>query len=158
VLAPAWIGIAARSRASAGALVAALAAQGVTAHPVDDLGAEIGRCGLVVTATTSRSAVIPDALRPGARVFAVGAFTPAMCELPAALVRRAALVVDDLDGAKEEAGDLIQAGVDWSKVRGLAQAAELADAGDAPVVFKSVGSAAWDLAAARFAWDRLSAC
>ncbi|SHN24320.1 delta(1)-pyrroline-2-carboxylate reductase family protein [Rhizobacter sp. OV335] len=158
VLAPAWIGVAARSRVSADGLVAALAAQGVTAHPVDDIGAEIGRCGLIVTATTSRSAVIPDALRPGARVFAVGAFTPAMCELPAALVRRAALVVDDLDGAKEEAGDLIQAGVDWSKVRGLAQAAELAGAGDAPVVFKSVGSAAWDLAAARFAWDRLSAC
>lgn len=158
VLAPAWIGIAARSRAAADGLVATLAAHGVKAHPIDDIGAEIGRCSLIVTATTSRSPVIPDALRPGVRVFAVGAFTPAMCELPAALVRRAALIVDDLDGAKEEAGDLIQAGVDWSTVRGLAQAAELTGAGERPVVFKSVGSAAWDLAAARMAWDRLSAC
>lgn len=157
-LAPAWIGIAARSRASADGLVATLAAHGVRAHAVDDIDAEIARCSLVVTATTSRRAVIPDALHPGARVFAVGAFTPAMCELPAALVQRAGLVVDDLDGSREEAGDLIQAGVDWSTVRGLARAAELADAGDRPVVFKSVGSAAWDLAAARMAWERLGAC
>jgi len=158
VLAPAWIGVASRSRASSEGLVATLKAQGVTAHAVDDIAAEAARCGLIVTATTSRTPVIPDTLRPGARVFAVGAFTPAMCELPAALVNRAALIVDEKEGALVEAGDLIQAGVDGSRVRDLAGAHELAGAGDQPVVFKSVGSAAWDLAAARLAWDTLSAC
>jgi len=156
VLAPAWIGIAGRSRASADGLVATLAAQGVKAQAVDDMAAEAGRCGLIVTATTSRVAVIPEALQPGVRVFAVGAFTPAMCELPAALVRRAVVIVDEHAGARVEAGDLIQADVDWSQVRELGSVFE--DAGVRPVVFKSVGSAAWDLAAARLAWDRLSTC
>jgi len=158
VLAPSRIRIGARSRGSADGLVATLAAQGIAAQVADDIALEAARSTLIVTATTSRLPVIPEALAPGARVFAVGAFTPAMCELPAGLVNGAGLVVDEKEGALVEAGDLIQAGVDWSRVRDLASAHELADAGDQVVVFKSVGSAAWDLAAARLAWDTLSAC
>lgn len=152
-LAPAWIGIAARTGASAQRLVAELADSGVAAHAVDDVAAEVARCGLIVTATTSRVAVLPERVADGVRVFAVGAFTPAMCELPAGLVRRARVIVDDLAGAREEAGDLIQAGVDWTRVSELGGG--MAPLDDQPVVFKSVGSAAWDLAAARLAWERM---
>ena len=61
--------------------------------------------------------------------------------------------VDDRAGARHEAGDLIQAGIDWDEVRSLASALGAQATTDTgikrPVMFKSVGCAAWDLAACR---------
>lgn len=196
VLAPSELVIAARRPASATALVAQLAAQGIAARAlatdaaaadparalspdsaahaapeesrgdapppaVGALSQAVAQADWIVTATTSRHAVIADTVRPGALVFAVGAFTPQMCELPASLVRRATVWVDTREGARHEAGDLLQAGVDLDGVRQLgddAPGAALAPPGAAPdprpVVFKSVGSAVWDLAAAVLAWQQ----
>lgn len=106
---------------------------------------------LIVTATTSMQPVLPPGVREDAFVAAVGAYTPSMAELTADLVRRSRLFVDTLDGAQAEAGDLIQAGVDWSQVTPLEDALEMARPEGGPVVFKSVGHALWDLAAARLA-------
>ena len=104
---------------------------------------------LVVSATSSPTPVVPENLSEDVLVVAVGAFTPEMAEVPPALVRRSRVYVDTLEGARSEAGDLLQAGVDWREVRTLAQT----EAGaKGPVVFKSVGSALWDLAAARLAY------
>ncbi len=50
----------------------------------------------------------------------VGAFTPEMVEIGARTIAGSALFVDDEAGAKHEAGDFIQAGVDWASVRGIA--------------------------------------
>jgi ornithine cyclodeaminase len=74
-----------------------------------------------------------------------------MAELPPELVRRSRLFVDTLDGAQAEAGDLIQAGVDWGRVTPLEQALDMERPESGPVIFKSVGHALWDLAAARLA-------
>jgi 1-piperideine-2-carboxylate/1-pyrroline-2-carboxylate reductase [NAD(P)H] len=89
-------------------------------------------------------------------VAAVGAYRPEMAELPPQLVRRARLFVDALEGARAEAGDLIQAGVDWARVTPLEDALNVPGDQGKPVVFKSVGHALWDLAAARLAWSKLS--
>ena len=102
--------------------------------------------GLIVTATSSATPVIDDAVFQPTFIAAVGAYRPDMSELPPSLVQRARLFVDTLDGARDEAGDLLQAGVDWSTVTPLAAELERPDRG--PVVFKSVGHALWDLAAA----------
>jgi ornithine cyclodeaminase/alanine dehydrogenase-like protein (mu-crystallin family) len=77
-----------------------------------------------------------------------------MCELPSSLIRRAAVFVDDLAGAGHEAGDLLQAGLDFRLVGALEAVAPDAPhpRPGSPVVFKSVGQALWDLAAARLAW------
>lgn len=117
---------------------------------------------LVIALTTSRAAVYDEAPRAGRLVIGVGAFTPEMIELGARTVLGSALFVDDLAGARHEAGDFLQAGVDWNTVTGIADAADAADAAnrqpaDRPVVFKSVGCAAWDLAACRVAYSTLSA-
>jgi ornithine cyclodeaminase/alanine dehydrogenase-like protein (mu-crystallin family) len=103
----------------------------------------------VVCLTTSATPVLPPAVRPDVLVVGVGAFTPAMAELPGALVRARTVVVDDLAGARHEAGDLIQAGVDWREVRELAEYVALVHQARASAgfVFKTVGNAAWDLAA-----------
>ena len=68
------------------------------------------------------------------------------------------ILVDDPAGAKHEAGDLIQANVDWDRVGSLAGVIERSWIGspDQPILFKSVGCAAWDLAAARLARHCLS--
>lgn len=139
-------------------------ARGLAEHAQSSLGMEaravrspeeaLGEARLVVTATTSREPVLPGALHPETFVAAVGAYTPEMAELPPALVAGSSVFVDTLEGAREEAGDLLRAAGEgrfrWE------EAGELADAlrGDRPppgrpVVFKSVGHALWDLAAAR---------
>ncbi|MCC8396643.1 delta(1)-pyrroline-2-carboxylate reductase family protein [Paraburkholderia sp. MMS20-SJTR3] len=107
---------------------------------------------VVIALTTSRQPVYDEAARAGRLVIGVGAFTPEMVEIGASTLAGSALFVDDPAGAKHEAGDFIQAGVDWARVGGIAavlQNAQTLPAG--PVVFKSVGCAAWDLAACRVA-------
>jgi 1-piperideine-2-carboxylate/1-pyrroline-2-carboxylate reductase [NAD(P)H] len=112
----------------------------------------------VIALTTSRAPVYDEPARPERLVIGVGAFTPEMAEIGARTLEGSALYVDDLAGAPHEAGDFIQAGVDWARVAALAdvlpaggKSRPSALAGAAPVVFKSVGCAAWDLAACRVA-------
>ena len=54
-------------------------------------------------------------------------------------------------GARHEAGDLLRAGIDWGRVRSLGSLLRRGPGSDGPFVFKSVGTGAWDLAAARVA-------
>ncbi|HYP40656.1 MAG TPA: delta(1)-pyrroline-2-carboxylate reductase family protein [Chloroflexia bacterium] len=127
--------------------------QAAVSHPEE----VIEKASFIVTATTSAEPVLPENVRDDAFVAAVGAYRPDMAELPAQLVRRARLYVDTLEGARAEAGDLIQAGVDWAQVTQLEDAVGTPGRQGKPVVFKSVGHALWDLAAARLAWSKLSA-
>lgn len=130
---------------------------------------------IVVTATSSLTPVFDDDPHFKGFVAAVGAFRPEMCELPAQLLARSRLYVDDLAGAPHEAGDFIQARIDWNRVTGLEDeiarraganpaehetigashptASGLPGAPGAPIVFKSVGQALWDLAACRVAMN-----
>jgi ornithine cyclodeaminase len=116
---------------------------------------------VICTATTSATPVFPaDAVRPGTHINGVGSYTPHMAEVPAALVGRARVVVDQAAAARAEAGDLIQA-----VAAGLAPESifdtELGQvaAGERPgrtgpeeiTFFKSVGNAVQDMAVARYA-------
>ncbi len=106
---------------------------------------------LIVTATSSRAPVLPVAIRRDAFIAAIGSYQPGMVEIPPALVQRSQIYVDTLSGAQTEAGDLIAAGIDWAQVKPLAAALDTEPPPDGPVLFKSVGHALWDLAAARLA-------
>jgi ornithine cyclodeaminase len=88
----------------------------------------------------------------------VGAFTPAMAEVDADIVKRAAVYIDDHAGARSEAGDLIQAcEAGWSFAEVKAELAEIVQ--DKPhqnqhqdkplTLFKSVGLALEDLQTAK---------
>ncbi|PQV48031.1 bifunctional Delta(1)-pyrroline-2-carboxylate/Delta(1)-piperideine-2-carboxylate reductase [Paraburkholderia sp. BL21I4N1] len=113
---------------------------------------------VVIALTTSKQAVYNEPARAGRLVIGVGAFTPAMVEIGASTLAGSALYVDDPAGAKHEAGDFIQAGVDWATVRGIASEVDESASMrvEKPVVFKTVGCAAWDLAACRVAREVLS--
>ena len=78
-----------------------------------------------------------------------------MAEVAPELVRQARLYVDTLEGARAEAGDLLQAGADWNLVQPLEAALQQPRPASSTVLFKSVGHALWDLAAARLAVQSL---
>jgi len=115
---------------------------------------------VVVTATSSSTPVLPSFARTGQLIVAVGSYKPSMAELPIQLVLSAEMiVVDHLEAAEAEAGELMQAQLDWFKVHELADALEGVALSRPPTshrVFKSVGHSLWDLAAARVAWRGLS--
>jgi 1-piperideine-2-carboxylate/1-pyrroline-2-carboxylate reductase [NAD(P)H] len=106
---------------------------------------------VVITLTTSKSPVYKLSARAGRLVVGVGAFTHDAAEIGKETVDGSFVVVDDPVGAKHEAGDLIQANVDWNLVFPLARALAGELKPTAPILFKSVGCAAWDLAACRLA-------
>ncbi len=144
--------IAARDVANAELFCAALRRRHpqVTAIALSSKFDEVPVTDVLIALTTSRTPVIPAQLDAGTLAIGVGAFKPEMAEFPAALLRARQIVVDDLAGAQHEAGDLIQAQVDWTAVRGLASVLESGLPASALLpVFKTVGQAAWDLAAAR---------
>ncbi len=106
---------------------------------------------VVITLTTSKSPVYTQSARAGRLVVGVGAFTPDAAEISKNTVDGSFVVVDDPVGARHEAGDLIQAKVDWHAVSSLDKALTGQLKPNAPILFKSVGCAAWDLAACRVA-------
>jgi 1-piperideine-2-carboxylate/1-pyrroline-2-carboxylate reductase [NAD(P)H] len=109
----------------------------------------------VVTVTTSTSPIYDEPARAGRVVVGVGAFKPEMAELGKTTLLGSQIYADDNVGVSVEAGDLIQANVDWSAVLPLARALREKPALDRPVVVKSVGTAAWDLAACRVALAKI---
>lgn len=110
---------------------------------------------VVITLTTSREAVYNEVARPGRVVVGVGAFKPEMAEIGPRTLSGSDLYADDPVGAQHEAGDLLRAGVDWGRVQALATLLGQPHDRSRPAVFKSVGTAAWDLAAARVALRHL---
>ena len=103
-------------------------------------------------------------LKPGAHVDLIGAYAPEMRETDDEAVRRARLFVDTRAGALAEAGDLLQpiaAGIIGpgdivADLHDLARGTRRGrETEDEVTLFKSVGSALEDLAAARLAVETL---
>lgn len=152
--------VASRTAARAEALVRHARGLGIDARLAADEADALeaaARADLIVTATNSHAPVLPaelaGRLKPSATILAVGAFRPDMAEVPPALVAATDVVVDSLEGAREEAGDLIQAAQQgvwrWQEARSLAGVLEGVERRGRPLLFKSVGHSMWDLAAAR---------
>jgi len=119
-------------------------------------GAEIISC-----ATMSRDPLIPgEWLQPGVHLDLVGGFTPEMRETDDAAVAKARVFVDTREGAMSEAGDIVQplesgvigeddiAGDLFDLTRGKRAGRRFYDQ---ITLFKSVGTALEDLAAAKLA-------
>lgn len=112
---------------------------------------------VVITLTTSLEPVYNEVARAGRLVIGVGAFKPEMAEIGKTTLDGSDLYADEPAGARVEAGDLLRAGVDWSRVTALADALHQPRDASRPAVFKSVGTGAWDLAAGRVALAALAA-
>jgi 1-piperideine-2-carboxylate/1-pyrroline-2-carboxylate reductase [NAD(P)H] len=112
-------------------------------------------CDVLITCTTSLTPVYAEPARLDRLLIAVGAFHADAAEIAPSVVQGCEVFVDDPVGARHEAGDLIQAGVDWRAVRAIASILRPQPPTNTPRtlprLFKTVGCAAWDLAAARVA-------
>jgi ornithine cyclodeaminase/alanine dehydrogenase-like protein (mu-crystallin family) len=139
-----------RNRVTASAL-----ADRIGGEAVVDPGDCVGAADIISTATPSRKPLFDDeAVKSGTHINAIGAHTSEMCEIPAETVRRAYVVVDDLDAAESEAGDLIQAERPPVCTIGDVLAGRHPQIGEDVTLFKSVGIASQDVAAATVALQR----
>jgi len=145
-----------RTRERAEALADHARSLGMEARAVDSAEEALERATLIVTATTSGEPVLPEEIPEDTFVAAVGSFTPEAAEIPASLVVRSTVVVDTLEGAKEEAGDLLLAekagAFRWENATALEEALSWQKAPRGTVLFESVGHAAWDLASGHTAF------
>jgi ornithine cyclodeaminase/alanine dehydrogenase-like protein (mu-crystallin family) len=127
------------------------------ARAMPDAESAVRGADVVVTATNAREPILEGAwLKPGAHVNAVGAPRPTWRELDDAAMRNS-LVVDSREAVLKEAGDVI-----LSKVEIAAELGELIAGGkealaDKTTVFKSVGIAVEDIAAAKLVHDAWAA-
>jgi 1-piperideine-2-carboxylate/1-pyrroline-2-carboxylate reductase [NAD(P)H] len=147
--------ITSRSHASAQALAQHAEALGLNARVVPDADVALADCPLAAICTPAGGVVLSALPRDDGFISAVGAFTPAMVELSAALCQYVAAqgeVFVDTTDAVHEAGDLLQAGLDVARFATLGDVIRQNMKKPAgPVLFKSCGWAGWDLAAARAA-------
>lgn len=133
---------------------------GVPAVAVASSSAATRGAHIVITATYSKDPVLDAAaVRDDALILAMGSNDAKRRELPTELVRRAAIVVDDIEAARVEAGDLLLALSDeeWSSVIPLADIVSgksKAGQNGQLVVFKSVGLGLEDVAVAALVYER----
>jgi ornithine cyclodeaminase len=138
-----------------------------TTAPIADVSSPedaVAGADLIVLATASREPVVrSEWIADGAHIAAVGACRPDEREMDTAAVRRARVFVDSRTGALAEAGDLVlpmrEGAFDERHIRGeLGELASGAIAGrQSPrdvTLFKSLGMAVEDVAAAHLAYTR----
>ena len=155
-----------RTPARAEQLAAALREEGFAAQAVTNADNAMRAADVITCATMSPTPLVRGALlKPGAHVDVVGAFRPDMRETDDETVRRARIFVDTREGALAEAGDLL-----LPMARGVIDEADVlsdlialcsgAMAGrtteDEITMFKSVGSAIEDWAAAALAYETIT--
>ena len=152
-----------RTPANAEKIAAGLRAEGFEASAASDLDTELAEADIVSSATITTEPLVKGALlKPGAHVDLVGAYTPEMRESDDTAVGRARVYVDTRAGALKEGGDIVQplANGTIKESDVIADLYELARgqrpgraSGDASSItlFKSVGAALEDLAAAELA-------
>jgi alanine dehydrogenase len=112
---------------------------------------------VIITATHSKDPVLQaDAISQNALILAMGSNIANRRELPAEVVERARIIVDDVEQCRVEAGDLLLANIDWNVVEPLSEIvkANTKAGGDRRLtLFKSVGIALEDVAVAAHVYE-----
>lgn len=130
---------------------------------VSDLDEAVGCNDIISAATSATEPIIRGAcLRPGTHIDLIGSYRPDMRELDDAGVQAARIFVDNVDTALCEAGDLImpinKGVIGPEAIKGDMKALASGVARCTPeeiTLFKAVGSAVADLAAASLVWESL---
>ena len=156
-----------RARDRAGTIAETAESLGIHADVVATPTAACRGAHVICTVTSSREPVIADSdVAPGAHVNAVGASVRTSRELPPGLVGRARLIVDSLEGARNEAGDIILAIHDGALAPDprltllcdvIAGKSPGRQSDDDITIFKSLGIALEDLACAALVYERAKA-
>ncbi len=143
-------------------LAAALTAEGFAARAVERLEEGVRDADIIACATLSTTPLVLGAwLRPGQHLDLVGAFSMAMREADDAALKRARVFVDT-EGALSEGGDValalkngaITAADVVGDLAALVRGAPGRRTDGEITLFKSVGAAIEDLAAAMLVWNK----
>ncbi len=137
-----------------------------TIEPVERIEKAIGKADIISTATMSKHPLIKGQyLRPGQHLDLVGSYLPDHREADDEVIKRASIFVDQIDAASEESGDLL-----IPLMNGILERAQIrADLFDMCkmekqyfrsseteiTLFKSVGHALEDLAAASYIYKKV---
>jgi len=123
---------------------------GIKAMPLE---AAVRDADVVVTATSAREPILKgEWLKPGAHVNAVGASRPDWRELDDAAMRNV-VIVDSYEGARKESGDVILSGATpFAELGEILNGTKAVEPG-ATTIFKSLGMAVEDVAAAKLVYD-----
>jgi ornithine cyclodeaminase/alanine dehydrogenase-like protein (mu-crystallin family) len=125
---------------------------GVTA--ADTAEAAVRGADVIVLATSSRTPSISDDwVSPGAHVISIGACVPSQREMDPNLIARSRLFVDSRAAALKESGDVIPFG-DAHIVAELGDPSVARLTANEITIFKSLGLAVEDVAAAHLAYSR----
>jgi len=104
---------------------------------------------VIVTVTSSTTPVLKGAwLKPGCHVNAVGACRPDWRELDDEAMKRSIVFVDSREGALKESGDVILSAAKIHAELGEALAGKVPSHANETTIFKSLGMAVEDIAAA----------
>lgn len=125
--------------------------RGITVEVADSADRAVASADIICCATPARSPLFhAGSVRRGAHINAVGAFTPAMIEVPCDTVRGARVFVESYAAATAEAGDLLQAQRRADgEICDLLANRTMGRQNDTQVtLFKSVGIASMDVACA----------
>jgi thiomorpholine-carboxylate dehydrogenase len=113
---------------------------------------------VIVTATSSKTPVLKGAwLKPGCHVNAVGACRPDWRELDDEAMRHSVVFVDSREGAMKESGDVILSSVKIYAELGEALAGKVPPRANETTIFKSLGMAVEDIAAAMLVYRSVTA-
>lgn len=144
-----------------------IAGAGLSAKAADDLEAAVADADIISCATLANEPLIKGKwLRDGQHLDLVGAFRPDMREADDEALRRAEIYVDTRAGSLSEAGEIVQGIANGAicETDICGDLAELASgtadgrqSATAITLFKSVGTALEDLAAAELAMENISA-
>jgi len=156
-----------RTFARAEMLSAKLRKEKIESRAVKDLETAARGADIISCATLSFDPLLQGQwLKPGAHVDLVGGFKPTMREVDDETIRRSKVYVDTRGGALKEAGDIVDP-IRRGILREQDIRGDLFDlcrdrvkgriSTDEITLFKSVGSAIEDLAAARLIWRKLGA-
>lgn len=153
----------ARDAEKAQALAGELRAQGLPAQAVTDLAAACTQADIVSCATLATEPVVHGTwLRPGTHLDLIGSFTPAMREADDACFAGASLYLDTEEGLKKSGellGPMARGVFGPQDVRGTLATLSRGEAtgrasAQERTVFKSVGTALEDLAAAILVYEQ----
>lgn len=160
------VGVWSRRAESAEALAAGLRERGFAAEAVTDFEAAVRSADIVSCATLATEPLVHGAwLRPGTHLDLIGSFAPAMRESDAECFARSRVFVDTAE-ALEKSGDALEA-IGAGRFTPAALQGTLAalcrgdvagrSSDDEITLFKSVGNAIEDLAAAELVFEAVSA-
>ncbi|MBM3567040.1 MAG: ornithine cyclodeaminase family protein [Alphaproteobacteria bacterium] len=148
----------ARDPAKARRAAKMLRGHGIPVEPVPDIAQAAARADVIAAATTATEPFLRgEWVRPGTHVSLMGSFTKTMAEADSGLLTRARIFADTRAGVLAKGGEVAQAitagtlapaAIEADLFELLAAQSPIRQTDEEITVFKSVGSAAFDLVAA----------